>query len=172
MGASVAHLVGKLFNRNWPDCRVLLAAGAGAGHAATFNAPIAGSLFVLEELVRKFEPRIAFVALGASSSAIVVASFMIGDMPDFQVPTLVDPSSSIQPLFFVLGVFVGLAAIAYNRAILGAIATAAKLLRWPVELRALVIGAAVGPLAWAAPDMVRGGDLLTQRALLGGGDSV
>ena len=31
-----------------------------------FNAPIAGALFVLEKLVRKFEPRIALVALGAS----------------------------------------------------------------------------------------------------------
>src|SRR5882724_9255510 len=31
MGASIAHLIGTLFRRNWPDCRVLLAAGAGAG---------------------------------------------------------------------------------------------------------------------------------------------
>ena len=31
MGASTASLVGKIFRRNWPDCRVLLAAGAGAG---------------------------------------------------------------------------------------------------------------------------------------------
>src|SRR6516165_1985025 len=52
MGASVAHLVGTLFRRDWPDCRVLLAAGAGAGLATAFNAPIAGAVFVLEELVR------------------------------------------------------------------------------------------------------------------------
>ena len=31
MGASLAHLVGKVFRRDWPDCRVLMAAGAGAG---------------------------------------------------------------------------------------------------------------------------------------------
>src|SRR5262245_16114147 len=37
MGASVAHLVGKVFRREWPDCRVLLAAGAGAGLATAFN---------------------------------------------------------------------------------------------------------------------------------------
>src|SRR6266511_2880693 len=30
MGASTAHLMGKLFRRPWPDCRMLLAAGAGA----------------------------------------------------------------------------------------------------------------------------------------------
>jgi len=63
MGSSVASLLGKIFRRNWPDCRVLLAAGAGAGLATAFNAPIAGAIFVLEELVRRFEPRIAIVAL-------------------------------------------------------------------------------------------------------------
>jgi chloride channel protein, CIC family len=70
MGATMAHLLGKMFHRSWPDCRVLLAAGAGAGLATAFNAPIAGAVFVLEELVRRFEPRIAIVALGASATAI------------------------------------------------------------------------------------------------------
>ena len=107
MGASVAHLVGKIFKRNWPDCRVLLAAGAGAGVATAFNAPIAGAIFVLEELVRRFEPRIAIVALGASSTAIAVARLFLGDAPDFHVRTLAFPSNRAKLLFFVLGVLCG-----------------------------------------------------------------
>ena len=66
MGAGIAHLVGLLFRRSWPDSRVLLAAGAGAGLATAFNAPIAGAIFVLEELVRRFDTKIAIAALGAS----------------------------------------------------------------------------------------------------------
>jgi chloride channel protein, CIC family len=169
MGASIAHFLGKASNRNWPDCRVLVAAGAGAGLATAFNAPIAGALFVLEELVRRFEPRIAIVALGASSSAILVARFFLGDMPDFHVQALGYPSNVMKPLFFVLGCFAGIAAIVYNHAILGAMAAADKLHRWPVEVRATLIGGAVGMLAWIAPDLVGGGDLITQRALLGAG---
>ncbi len=167
MGASIAHLVGKTFKRNWPDCRVLLAAGAGAGLATAFNAPIAGAIFVLEELVRRFEPRIAIVALGASSTAIAIARLFLGDTPDFHVRALDFPSNGSKLLFFALGVLAGLAAIAYNHAILGAITAAERLRRWPVELRAALIGAAVGTLAKFAPGLVGGGDPITQRTLEG-----
>src|SRR5271168_3378451 len=171
MGASVSHLVGKIFRRNWADCRVLLAAGAGAGLATAFNAPIAGAIFVLEELVRRFEPRIAIVALGASSAAITVARLFLGAAPDFHVRALAFPSNRAKLLFFVLGVLCGLAAIAYNHAILGAIAAANRLRGWPVEFRAALIGGAIGTLAWFAPGLVGGGDPITQRTLDGAGTS-
>jgi chloride channel protein, CIC family len=169
MGASAADLVGKVFKRNWEDCRVLLAAGAGAGLATAFNAPIAGAIFVLEELVRRFEPRISIVALGASSTAMVVARFFLGEAPDFQVRALAFPSNEMQLLFFPLGILSGLAAIAYNHAILGAVRAADKLHRCPVGVRAALIGAAVGILAWIAPELVGGGDPITQRTLNGVG---
>jgi CIC family chloride channel protein len=166
MGASVAHLVGKVFRREWPDCRALLAAGAGAGLATAFNAPMAGAVFVLEELVRRFELHIAVAALGASATGIAVARVLLGDAPDFHVDALAYPSAEARPLFFVLGAVAGLAAIAYNRALLEAIA-AAGLGRLSVELRAGLIGAAVGTFAWFAPSVVGGGDAVTQRSLVG-----
>jgi chloride channel protein, CIC family len=169
MGASAAYLVGKAFKRTWPDCRVLLAAGAGAGLATAFNAPLAGAIFVLEELVRRFEPRIAIVALGASSTAIAIARLFLGDAPDFHVRALAFPSNGTKLLFFLLGTLAGLAAIAYNHAILATIASSYKLRRWPVEVRAGFVGAVVGILAWIAPGLVGGGDPITQRTLEGVG---
>jgi chloride channel protein, CIC family len=167
MGAVIAHYVGKRAGRGWPDCRVLLAAGAGAGLAVAFNAPIAGAIFVLEELVAPFDTRIAIAALGASTTAILVARLFLGDAPDFQVATVAYPAAATWPLFVALGATAGLAATLYNRTLLGAIWVAQRLGHWPVELQAAVIGAAVGALAWFAPGLVGGGDQITQRVLSG-----
>lgn len=167
MGASLGHLVGRLFRRTWPDCRELFAAGAGAGLATAFNAPIAGAIFVLEELAGRFEPRMAIAALGASATAIAVGRIIIGAAPDFQVEMLAYPAPATGPLFIVLGLVAGAAAVAYNRTLLGTLAAADSLRRWPVELRAGLVGVAVGVLAWVMPAVVGGGDPLTQRALSG-----
>jgi CIC family chloride channel protein len=169
MGASIAHLLGTLFRRNVDDCRVLLAAGAGAGLATAFNAPIAGAIFVLEELVRRFETRTAVAALGASGGAIAVARLIHGDLPDFQFAAQPFPGFGTVPVHLALGVVVGLVGAAYCRAILWALAVADRLARWPAETRAALVGTAVGLLAWLAPDLVGGGDAITQRALAGTG---
>lgn len=167
MGASLALLIGRIFRRTWPDCRVLFAAGAGAGLATAFNAPIAGAVFVLEELVRRFEPRIAIAAVGASAAAIAVARFFLGDSPDFSVPPLAYPRPEVNLLYLVLGAGAGLFAVAYNRAIVGALTLAESMPRLPAEWRAAAIGALVGMLAWFAPALVGGGDPITQRSLDG-----
>jgi CIC family chloride channel protein len=167
MGAGLAYLLGRVFRCPPPDCRVLLAGGAGAGLATAFNGPIAGAVFVLEELVRRFDTRTAVATFGASAGAIAVSRLFLGDLPDFQVPSLPYPGFATVPLHLLLGVLAGLVGIAYNRAILGALAATERLRRWPVELRAAVIGASVGLAAWFGPDLVGGGDPLTQRTLSG-----
>jgi chloride channel protein, CIC family len=167
MGASTAHLVGKLFRRHEDDCQMLLAAGAGAGLATAFNAPIGGAVFVLEELVRRFDTRTTVVTLGASAGGIPVARLFLGDAPDFHVEPLPYPGFGTVPIHLALGIVTGCMGVAYNRAILGTLAVADRLQRWPVELRATLVGAAVALLAWFAPGVVGGGDAITQRTLSG-----
>lgn len=167
MGAAISTGLGQIFRRSWPDCRVLLAAGAGAGLATAFNAPIAGAVFVLEELVQRFEHRIAIAALGASASAVTVAHLLIGNEPDFQVAAFVYPGSGSWPIFMMLGAIAGLIAVAYNRTILAALSLADRTRRLPVEARAALIGAMVGSVAWFAPGLVGGGDDISQQVLAG-----
>lgn len=168
MGAAASFWVARLFGCKWGDCRVLLAAGAGAGLATAFNAPIAGAVFVLEELVQRFEHRMAIAALGASASAITVARLILGNEADFQVAAFAPPDIASWPLFLVLGGITGVFAVAYNRSILGALAIADASSTWlPVEGRAALIGAAIGAVAWFAPGLVGGGDNITQNILSG-----
>jgi chloride channel protein, CIC family len=167
MGGSLAHLVGKAFGRSWPDCRVLIAAGAGAGLGTAFNAPIAGAVFVLEELVQRFERRIAIAALCASATAIGVARLLLGDAPDFSFAGIGYVDAETRPLYFVFGAFTGLLAVGYNRLLLATRATARRLVFARVDLRAGLVGAAVGALGWFAPNLIGGGDSITQSVLMG-----
>jgi chloride channel protein, CIC family len=168
MGAAIAHVVARMSRRNWPDCKVLIAAGAGAGLATAFNAPIAGAVFVLEELMRRFETRTAIAALGASAAAIAVARALLGVAPDFDVKPLAYLGVRSWLLFAALGAVAGLAAALYNTALLAALAAMDRLDRWSTELRAAIIGAAVGALAWVTPQLVGGGDDIAQRTLASG----
>jgi CIC family chloride channel protein len=167
MGASLAHLLGVVFRRRWSDISVLLAAGAGAGLATAFSAPIAGAVFVLEDLARRFDTRITIATLGASAGAIAVARVLLGDAPDFRVAPLPYPHFGTLPLYLALGAAAGLLGVAYNYTLLGTLAVADRLRRWPAELRAALIGVSVGLLAWFAPGLVGGGDAITQHMLAG-----
>jgi chloride channel protein, CIC family len=167
IGAVIGYILGGLFRRNEEERHVLLAAGAGAGLATAFNAPIAGAVFVLEELVGAFDVPISIATLGTSVGAIGVARLLLGRSPDFLVPSLDQLNVGRVWPYLVLGIVVGLLGIAYSRAILGMIALQKRLNKIPVEARAAAVGAVVGLLGWFAPTLVGGGDGLTQQALTG-----
>jgi CIC family chloride channel protein len=164
MGADIGISIGKRLGLPPEECVALLAACGGAGVATAFNSPIAGAVFVLEELLRRFDTRTTIAALGSSCCAIAVARLFLGSTPDFTVTPVsyAGPGSGL--LFLSLGIIAGAAGAAYNVALTRSISWASAI-QIPVELRAACIGAAVGLIAWFAPDLVGGGDLLTQRTL-------
>jgi CIC family chloride channel protein len=170
MGAVIAHEIGRLARRPWGDCRVLLAAGAGAGLATAFNAPIAGAVFVLEELVQRFEHRIALCALSASAAGIVVSHLFLSEAPAFRVPDLDMPPATSLPAFVLFGFACGVIGIIYFRVMLGTLGLFRSERAIGAPGRAALTGAVVGALAWRFPHLVGGGETLAQTALLGAGD--
>jgi CIC family chloride channel protein len=90
--------------------------------------------------------------------------------PDFTVPSQPFPGFATVPVNIVLGIVAGLVGAAYTHAVLGSL-TVADLASWiPAEVRAALIGGLVGLLAWLfAPQLVGGGDAITQQTLLNHG---
>ena len=117
--------------------------------------------------MQRFERHIAIAALAASTTAIGVARLLLGDTPDFYVSGLGYGDAETRPLYFVFGAFAGLLAVAYNRLLLATRAAARRLIFAHVDLRAGLVGAAVGSLGWFAPSLIGGGDAITQSVLTG-----
>ncbi len=167
MGASIAVQIGRALRLPRCDFRALLAAGAGAGLATAFNAPLAGAAFVLEELVQTFDRRIAVAALAASAAAIAVARTLLGDTLNFHVGPLPDVPAAAARFFSCWArswaLWPSLTTGPCSR-----LTAAFERLALPVEARAALIGAAVGALGWVYPGVVGGGDAITQGALTGG----
>jgi len=148
----------------WPP---LLAAGAGAGLATAFNAPLGGMLFVFEEILRRFEPRTVMATATACIVAIAFEHAVLGHERDFVVPLLPPVVLASLGLYLLLGLAAGVVGTLYNRAITGAVHAAERLERWPAGTRGALVGAAVGLLVWWMPKAVGSGDPITQEILAG-----
>lgn len=168
MGGNIAITISRLTRRNSHDLRVLVAAGAAAGLATAFNAPIAGGVFVLEELIRRFDPRTTIATLLAAGSGFYSAKLVLGESGhDFDTALISAPTLAHAPVMLAVGVVAGLVGVAYNWLILSSLNIMDRS-RLPCELRAGLIGAGIGCVAYFAPNLVGGGDSLTQHALLHG----
>ncbi|MEJ2217004.1 MAG: chloride channel protein [Gemmatimonadota bacterium] len=86
IGAAIASSLGQRLRVSSTQLRTLAAAGAGAGIAATFNAPLAGALFGVEIVLGDFAVSQFSSIVLASVSATVVSRHFLGNTPAFAVP--------------------------------------------------------------------------------------
>ena len=85
IGSSIGSWVARVARLGENDVRVLVAAGAGAGISATFNAPIAGMFFAMEVILREFSLRHVHTVVVASVAGAVVSRTLVGEGLTFQV---------------------------------------------------------------------------------------
>lgn len=163
MGGAVGDEVARRMGSPPRERLTLTAAGAGTGLATTFNAPLSGLVFVLEDVQRDFRP-IVFGAAFVAAAANVVSRFLSGPFPVFTVPSYPPPLETL-PFFVVVGVLAGLFGAVYNRSLLRVSGWFGKA-KHPVGLAALV-GAVVGAVALFAPLAVGNGHRLAEEVLLG-----
>jgi CIC family chloride channel protein len=114
-GGAIGSLLGQVVPVSPSERKVLLAAGAAAGMAATFGTPLAAVILALELLLFEFSTR-AFVPLVVSAAvAAGVHSAIFGAGPLFAVPTHDYAGLGKLPFFAVLGLLCGFLAIVVTR---------------------------------------------------------
>ena len=168
MSAAIGEGWARLFKLRPGDHRALLAAGAGAGLAAAFNAPLAGAIFVFEELLRRFELRVAVATLSAVSGGLVIMRMLTGDRLVFSVsPIAIDLFPGFF-LFLAFGAVLGVLGVVYSRMVVAGLDLADRMQRITPEMLAAMVGGVVGLLAFFAPAAVGGGESQVQAMLDGG----
>lgn len=167
MGATIGAALARMFRCARESMADLQAAIGGAGLAVAFNAPVGGAMFVFEEVARAFRLRLTVVTLIGTVSAITVARLILGDAPDFRVMPLMPGETWTLIPYALLGGILGLLGVLYNKVTIFGMDALAKLRKWPTEIRAALVGAIVGAVAWFFPRLVGGGDPATQEVLNG-----
>ena len=79
IGAAIGSVLSRRFHFSEDQIRSLVAAGAGAGIGASFNAPIAGMLFALEVILVSFAARHMSAIVIASVAAAVTTRAIVGE---------------------------------------------------------------------------------------------
>jgi CIC family chloride channel protein len=145
----------------------LIAAGAAAGLATAFNAPLAGVLFVIEEMRNEFNfsfTNFKMVAICCVIATIVMHMIM-GTHPAIPMDVFELPSLQSLWLFFLFGIAVGFLGLIFNIILMKSLYIMDTLSIKAKDIYVLFIGLLVGYLAYIFPETVGGGYEIIERAL-------
>ena len=120
IGSALGSTLGQIVPMLAGQRITLVAAGAGAGIAATFNTPIGGVMFAVELMMPEVSVRTFLPVAISTGTATFVGRYFLGPQPAFLVPSLpalgTDLSAAlILCLYGVLGAIIGVAATAFIR---------------------------------------------------------
>jgi CIC family chloride channel protein len=149
-GGALGSLIGQLLRVSANERKVLLAAGAAAGMAAVFGAPVASLVLAVELLLFELRPRSLIPVALATVTAVGVRYATYGAGPVFPMPNVLEPGGWALASYIVIGGIVGLASVWVTKAVYGVEDLFAKLpihwMWWPI------IGALVaGVIGWIEP---------------------
>ncbi len=159
IGAALANELSRWFPTSPEHRRQLIAAGAGAGLAAAFDAPIAGMLFVVEELLQDFSGITLGTAILASFIGSIVARISGSHSLNLDLHLLAvhtSFSASEIPFYLLLGVLSGILSALFNRGILAGLSIYRRCfhvsLPWQIGVAGLINGISLSMLPIALRD--------------------
>lgn len=165
MGGAAAAAVAERARCGDEDRRTLIAAGAAAGLAAAFNAPLAAVLFTIEETRRQVP--YAFGRYHAIIIAACIATFITdrvaGTGPDLVLPDATDVPLAAYLMFPLLGMALGGYGVLFNRGMLAALRVVGGWGERHRVLAEIVLAAALAAAFIGLPSLTGGGEVLVSQ---------
>ena len=120
IGSAIGSTLGQIIHMAPWQRITLVAAGAGAGIAATFNTPIGGVMFAIELMMPELSARTFLPVALATGTATFIGRIFFGIYPAFAIPDALlasqaPPSLPALLLYALLGAVIGLAATGFIR---------------------------------------------------------
>ena len=159
IGACVGQGLSQTSRRTRFESRILMTAGAGAGLAAAFNAPLAGVIFGLEEMQKTISPALLLTGITASITAATVTEVVFGMSPVFSMGYLLPLPLNIFDVLVAAGIVIGLLGRLFNIALAYSLNTYSRLGLSGMK-KPLVPLVLAGILGFVLPEILGGGNLL------------
>ena len=164
LGAASGSLLGQGLHLPNNNMQILVASGAAASIAASFNTPLAGVIFAMEVILMEYTIAGFTPVILAAVSATALNRLVFGPEPAFSVPTMQLGSLLELPYLLVMGVVIGALAAAF-------ISLLQRVTVWgrdiPLWWRMTLAGAFTGLCALVVPEVMGIGYDTVNHAMLG-----
>ena len=158
IGGMAGKGIARLFNGSKTDELRLILVGSAVGITAAFNAPLAGVIFVFEEINHGFDKTLVFIAFVSAIVSDFISKAIFGQATALNFPVLNIPLESYWVLI-ILGVAIGILGYIYNVGMIKSSDFVANL-KIPSWLKFVLVFMVSGVVALTVPEISDGGHFM------------
>lgn len=143
IGSAFGSTLGQYLGLPERFLRLLVACGAGAGIAATFNAPVGGVMFATEVILGSFALQNFTPIVISSVVSAAIGRIYLGNHPSFPMPIYQMGHFKDYWVYVIVGILAGLWSVIYIKVLYG-IEDWFDARKWPFWLKAAFAGGIIG----------------------------